>query len=124
RPGTPAAATWHGTPEAMLGQLRAAASDASRLAEVRAKTALITGRHVGVEVAPDSPGQRLAVVRANANLGSEAGRHALRLAVVAGLAELLVQATGVEEGRWVVLTVFLVLKPDYSTTLPRGVQRA
>jgi uncharacterized membrane protein YccC len=46
------------------------------------------------------------------------------LAVAAGLAEVLVQATGLSEGRWVVLTVFIVLKPDYTSTLYRGVQRA
>jgi uncharacterized membrane protein YccC len=44
--------------------------------------------------------------------------------VIAGLAEVMVQATKLEEGRWAVLTIFLVLKPDYSTTVYRGVQRA
>jgi uncharacterized membrane protein YccC len=57
-------------------------------------------------------------------LSTEAGRHAVRLAVIAGLAEVLVQATNLEEGRWAVLTIFLVLKPDYGTTVYRGVQRA
>jgi uncharacterized membrane protein YccC len=57
-------------------------------------------------------------------LSTEAGRHAVRLAVVAGLADALVQATHLREGRWTVLTIFIVLKPDYSTTLYRGVQRA
>ena len=57
-------------------------------------------------------------------LSTEAGRHAVRLAVIAGLAEVMVQATKLEEGRWAVLTIFLVLKPDYSTTVYRGVQRA
>ena len=57
-------------------------------------------------------------------LSTEAGRHAVRLAVIAGLAEVMVQATKLDEGRWAVLTIFLVLKPDYTTTVYRGVQRA
>ena len=44
--------------------------------------------------------------------------------MVAGLAEIVVQAIGLSQGRWAVLTIFLVLKPDYRTTLSRGVQRA
>jgi len=63
-------------------------------------------------------------MRANLSPASEAGRHALRLAVTAGLAEALVQATGLFEGRWAVLTVFLVLRPDYSSTMSRSLQRA
>ena len=52
------------------------------------------------------------------------GRHALRLAVVAGFAAALVLAAGANDGRWVVLTIFIVLKPDYGTTLSRAPQRA
>jgi len=63
-------------------------------------------------------------MRASLSPASEAGRHALRLAVTAGLAEALVQAAGLFEGRWAVLTVFLVLRPDYSSTMSRGLQRA
>jgi uncharacterized membrane protein YccC len=48
----------------------------------------------------------------------------VRLAVAAGLAEVIVQATGLFEGRWVVLTIFLVLKPDYTSTVYRSIQRA
>ncbi len=32
--------------------------------------------------------------------------------------------TGLSVGRWVVLTIFIVLKPDYSSTLSRSIQRA
>ena len=63
-------------------------------------------------------------MRASLSPASEAGRHALRLAVTVGLAEALVQAAGLFEGRWAVLTVFLVLRPDYSSTMSRGLQRA
>jgi uncharacterized membrane protein YccC len=66
----------------------------------------------------------VATLRANVTTTSEAGRHALRLAVIATLAEAIVQATGLYQGRWVTLTIFFVLKPDYGSTLYRGVQRA
>jgi uncharacterized membrane protein YccC len=73
---------------------------------------------------PVAATRSLMTLRANLGLRSEAGRHALRLAVVAALAELLVLATGLTEGRWVVLTIFIVLKPDYATTVHRGLQRS
>ena len=63
-------------------------------------------------------------LRANLTPVSETGRHALRLALTAGVAETLVRVTGLYEGRWVVLTVFLVLKPDYTSTISRGIRRA
>jgi uncharacterized membrane protein YccC len=63
-------------------------------------------------------------VRASLGRSSEAGRHALRLAVLAALAEVIAQASGLSHGYWIVLTIFIVLRPDYSSTLYRGLQRA
>jgi uncharacterized membrane protein YccC len=37
---------------------------------------------------------------------------------------VLVQATGLKEGAWVPLTIFIVLKPDYSSTMHLGLQRS
>jgi len=65
-----------------------------------------------------------ATLRANVSLSSEAGRHAVRMAAIAGVAEVMVLATGLSEGRWVVLTLFIVLRPDYGSTVSRSVQRA
>jgi uncharacterized membrane protein YccC len=48
----------------------------------------------------------------------------LRLAVVTALAEVVVQTSGLAHGYWAVLTIFIVLRPDYSSTLQRGLQRA
>jgi hypothetical protein len=118
-------ATWRWAGEALLGQLHAVARILANLETVPAQLAVDgTGttqpsvRRQGRFVAA------VATLRANATLTSEAGRHALRLAVVAVLAEAMVQATGLYQGRWVTLTIFLVLKPDYGSTLYRGVQRA
>jgi uncharacterized membrane protein YccC len=66
----------------------------------------------------------LVTLRANVGTSSEAGRHALRLAVVTGLAAVIAQAAGLPHSYWAALTVLIVLRPDYGSTLYRGVQRA
>jgi uncharacterized membrane protein YccC len=110
--------------EALSGQLRAVARLVGSLAESPAEVdaAGLTGR---LPLPHEKAGTTVfAMLRANMTLGSEAGRHALRLAVAGALAEVMVLATGLTEGRWVVLTLFIVLKPDYGTTVYRSVQRA
>jgi uncharacterized membrane protein YccC len=116
---------WRWTAEALFGQLRAVAEDLRELDDV-ATVALTPAGGGGRRTPPTRRGVGAIwpTLRANMTLSTEAGRHAVRLAVIAGLAEVLVQATKLEEGRWAVLTIFLVLKPDYSTTVYRGVQRA
>jgi uncharacterized membrane protein YccC len=110
--------------DALSGQLRAVARIVGSLAGTAAEadapgaTALIRAPHAEDGTAA------LAMLRANASLSSEAGRHAVRLAVVVALAEAIVLATGLREGRWVVLTVFMVLRSDYGSTVARSVQRA
>jgi uncharacterized membrane protein YccC len=119
-PGT----EWHWAGEALLGQLRAACRIAGRLDDAE----------------PARPGQRrttapwsapgadvadmLLTLRAGLSTRSEAGRHALRLAVVTAVAEVIIQAAGLPHGYWAVITIFIVLRPDYSSTLYRGLQRA
>ncbi len=112
--GTP----WQWSGEALLGQLRAACE--------------IAGAEAGDARAGASgpPGEEMVrfdlalTLRASVGVSSEAGRHALRLAVVATVAEVIVRAAGLSHGYWAVLTVFIVLRPDYSSTLYRGLQRA
>jgi uncharacterized membrane protein YccC len=117
---------WRWAGEALLGQLRSAVRIIGELDDTEPGPA--RGR-------PPARRQRRATRRAaaravyltlRASLGnsSEAGRHALRLAAVAGVAAVLVRAAGLPHGYWGVLTVFIVLKPDYGSTLYRGVQRA
>ena len=66
----------------------------------------------------------LAALRASAGTSTETGRHALRLAVVAGIGEIVAEASGLPHGYWIVLTILIVLRPDYASTIYRGVQRA
>ena len=120
----PENATWRWSGEALLGQLRAVARmiasvDAPRPPVARTSTTNADGSRVWDEFAFS-----LATSRANVTTASEAGRHALRLALIAALTEAIVQATGLYQGRWATLTIFLVLKPDYASTMYRGFQRA
>ncbi|MDX6295449.1 MAG: hypothetical protein QOH50_4524 [Kribbellaceae bacterium] len=115
----------HWAAEALFGQLRAVTQSVVGLYTVPGRTP--AGQAVSGPVAPaaeDEIGRAALTLRANLTLSGETGRHAARLAVVAGLAELMVETTGLLEGRWVVLTVFLVLKPDYSSTVYRSIHRA
>ncbi len=114
-------AAWRWAAEALLGQLRSACRIVSRLNDAEPAH----GR-----AAPPRPVRqawRLDVVltlRASVGTSSETGRHALRLAAATTTAETISLATGISHGYWAVLTVFIVLRPDYSSTLYRGLQRA
>ena len=120
----PTAAPWRSTGEALLGQLHTIAADLNRLEPRRTRIAARARARAALPRPPVAAAQSLPVLRASLSLSSEVGRHALRLAVVAGFAAALVLAAGAKDGRWVVLTIFLVLKPDYGTTLSRAPQRA
>jgi Fusaric acid resistance protein-like/FUSC-like inner membrane protein yccS len=66
----------------------------------------------------------LSDIRANANLASPAGRHALRLAVVVPLTYLISQALPLQRSYWMVVAAAAVLRPDFSGTFTRGTERA
>jgi len=120
-----AEATWRWAGQALLGQLRATARLLATLETPVAQPAARSATTAGSSRrSPSLVAAAVATLRANVSIRTEAGRHALRLAVIAALAEVIVQATGLYQGRWVTLTIFLVLKPDYGSTLYRGVQRA
>lgn len=110
---------WSWADESLRGQLRSAVRITRRLNDAQ------PGRRP-----PRRPSTRLPVrdmlltVRANVSISSEAGRHALRLAIVAGVAEVIAQSAALPHGYWVTLTVLIVLRPDYGSTLYRGLQRA
>ena len=63
------------------------------------------------------------VLIANLNLRSDYGRHALRTAATVAFAVALARMTGLSRGYWVVITVSVVLKPDYTTTFRRTFER-
>lgn len=112
---------WEWAGEALLGQLRAACRITQALNEAEPAGA---GRGEGARWRSLMARDTLLTLRASMGMSSETGRHALRLAVVAAVAEVIVRAAGLPHGYWGVLTVIIVLRPDYSSTLYRGLQRA
>ncbi|MGD0967398.1 MAG: FUSC family protein [Candidatus Aquilonibacter sp.] len=65
----------------------------------------------------------LAMLRDHFHLRSPFGRHAVRLAVTLTAAGVLAHVLPVQRGYWITLTTLLVLRPDFTTTLSRGVAR-
>jgi uncharacterized membrane protein YccC len=64
-----------------------------------------------------------AVVRANATLQSPAGRHAIRLAVVVLVAELLSRVVPLSRSYWMVVAAATTLRPEFGATFTRGSER-
>lgn len=125
----PAGARWQWAGEALLGQVRAAVRILGRLDERDIEPAAEPVRWDGrqVDVRGEGRAQAREIVRslrAAAGTSTETGRHALRLAAVAVAGEIIAQASGLPHGYWVVLTCLIVLRPDYASTIYRGVQRA
>jgi uncharacterized membrane protein YccC len=65
----------------------------------------------------------LATLRANVNLQSVACRHAIRLAVCVAVGASISYGLGIRRSYWAPMTIAIVLKPDFSSTFSRGVQR-
>lgn len=103
--------------QALAGQLRAVA-ESSRVGASE-------GRQHEVEDVGWASRLRdpLAVIRANLNAGSPVLRHAVRMAVLVGGSDLVIRLAHLGRGYWVPLTILVVLRPDFATTLQRSVMR-
>jgi uncharacterized membrane protein YccC len=102
---------------ALSGQLRAAVESS--------RTGASEGRSGedpsgGVAEALRDP---IATLRANLAPDSAVLRHAVRLALLVAGSDLVVRAADVNRGYWVPLTLLVVLRPDFATTLQRAVMR-
>lgn len=64
-----------------------------------------------------------ATLRANLDLDSGICRHAIRLAVCVALADAIGRSISWERSYWLPMTAAVVLKPDFTTTISRGVLR-
>ena len=69
------------------------------------------------------PRDLLHTVTAAAHPGSPLLRHAVRLALAVAVAHVVAAAAGLDRGYWVAMTAVIVLRPDYSSTMQRGLGR-
>jgi uncharacterized membrane protein YccC len=106
--------------DALWGQLRAAAELAAHTAGsgLRAYTRMQAARPWKLRL-----GGTLATLRANLSPRSTAFRHAVRLAACVALGGAIEHAIMGSRAYWLPMTVALVLKPDFSATLTRGLLR-
>ena len=70
-----------------------------------------------------TPVSALATLRNNLTLQSTLFRHALRLAIVATVAEGIASLLPIPRGYWVTLTAVVALKPNYGGTAQTTIQR-
>ena len=110
---------------ALIGQVTAAARSAAALHSPGSTRLPISSgrptrgnRRLGRRIAED-----LQRMRSVANLHSAAGRHALRLAVVVSLTELLIQRVALPRAYWAVVAASTVLRPGFGQTFTRGAER-
>jgi uncharacterized membrane protein YccC len=103
--------------DALNGQLRSAADLAANAAP-----AAFERREAARPVHLRLAGARN-ILRANLNLRSAAFRHALRLAICVAVAGGAGRALGFSRPYWIPMTVAIVLKPDFTATVSRGILR-
>ena len=103
--------------QALSGQLRAAAESTVAGASEGRRGAAGTSR----------TGPRLREfaesLRANLTPSSAVLRHAVRLALLVAGSDYVIRLAGIDRGYWVGLTLVVVLRPDFGTTLQRSVLR-
>ena len=73
---------------------------------------------------PEVPTHPVLALRGELTLRSSAFRHAMRLSFALMVAVTAYRSLSLGSGYWVPLTVLFVLKPDYGTTMARGIGRA
>ncbi|HEY8716168.1 MAG TPA: FUSC family protein, partial [Candidatus Acidoferrum sp.] len=66
---------------------------------------------------------RLEALRSNLNLQSPSFRHALRLATMVMLGDILGRSVSWRRSYWLPMTIVLVLKPEFTATFTRGLLR-
>jgi uncharacterized membrane protein YccC len=66
---------------------------------------------------------RVAKLQANLSLHSTVFRHAVRLAICVGAGDALGRAIAVQRTYWIPMTIVLILKPDFTATVSRGILR-
>ena len=68
-------------------------------------------------------GAWIEILRANLSFRSAVFRHALRLSICVGLADAAGHSISWDRTYWIPMTVAVILKPDFTTTVSRGALR-
>jgi uncharacterized membrane protein YccC len=100
---------------------------ARRRAESLAAWISAAARQSGAAAPGPAPRRRphpFEAVRAELTMSSSTFRHATRLSAALIVAGMVYRGLSLGSGYWVPLTVLFVLKPDYGTTMARGIARA
>jgi uncharacterized membrane protein YccC len=71
----------------------------------------------------DTLSNRFEAVRSNLNFQSPSFRHALRLATLVMLGDILGRSVSWRRSYWLPMTIVLVLKPEFTATFTRGLLR-
>ena len=111
---------------ALAGQLRAVSGMVSALSGARRVALPVAAAVAADAVVVVLPGALLSIlrqIRAATSPSSPAFRHAVRLAVVVPLAAGISELVPWQRGYWLPMTALIVLKPDFATTISRGVAR-
>lgn len=119
-PGTSYAPEFAAATDVLAGQLRVVAQLADSTTEAGAE------EFANYEFAPPLKLQLrnwLATLKANLHFRSPAFRHGVRLAVCIAIAEEVGLRINTQRNYWLAMTVAVVLKPDFTTTISRGVLR-
>lgn len=103
--------------EALSGQVRSALAIGSEWLQTGESGAKGAGERYPAALQPQNP---QAILRANLTLQSMVFRHALRLSVTLAAAAILYKTLPLQRGYWIPLTVVIVLRPDFTGTLTRG----
>ncbi len=110
---------------ALVGQVAAAARLAAGLHSPRSSAVAMPAgrptrgtRRIRRRIVSDLQRMRTATT-----IHTPVGRHALRLAVVVALTELLVQRVALPRAYWAVVAAATVLRPEFGATFTRGAER-
>lgn len=92
---------------------------------LRGTARLIEGQRIpdGGQPAPPGPGRRLHAAIDRIRAGQLTRLYALRLMASVGVATVMSEILPLQRSYWVVLTVALVLKPDFGSVFARALQR-
>ncbi len=106
--------------DALNGQLRASVDIVGNNSEIERPN---LSQQQAQRTLPELFGGFVETLRGNMNLQSAAYRHAIRLAVLVAVGDVLGRMVSWRRTYWLPMTIVLVLKPEFTATFTRGLLR-